>query len=80
MAAQLPCERIMNTAWRDKGWTDVVKIEVFPVQDGDLLKLTLEKKSSPWRQGVWLSTDDHLVVNQGASPRGDFKTGLGGGG
>jgi hypothetical protein len=38
-------------------------IDVFPIRDGDQLKLTFEGKESPWRQGVWLKTDDHLTIN-----------------
>lgn len=60
---ELPSERVLNSAFKDKGRADVVKIDVFPVSDGDLLALTFESKESPWRQGVWLMTDTFLVVN-----------------
>jgi len=41
---------------------------VFHVNDGELLRLTFESVNSTWRQGVWLKTDDHLVVNQHQCP------------
>lgn len=63
-----PSEQVMSKAFNEKGREDVVKIEVFPIQDGDLLKLTFESVKSPWRQGVWMKTDDHLVVNQERCP------------
>jgi hypothetical protein len=64
----LPGKRVLNSAFKEKGREDVVKIEVFPVSNGDVVKLTFESASSPWRQGVWLKTDDHLLVNRQQSP------------
>ncbi len=65
---ELPDKRVLNSGFKEKGRNDVVKIEIFPIHDGDLLKLTFESKNSPWKQGVWLKTDEHLVVNQQESP------------
>jgi hypothetical protein len=65
---QLPDTPVLNSAFKERGRADVVKIEIFPVHDGDFLKLTFESANSPWRQGVWLMTDGHLVVNQQHSP------------
>ena len=62
-SAKLPCERVLNSAFKERGRDDVVMIDVFPIRDGDQLKLTFEGKESPWRQGVWLKTDDHLTIN-----------------
>ena len=62
--AYLPRERVLNSAFKEKGRADVVMIDVFPINEGDLLALTFEGKDSPWRQGVWLKTDAYLVVNQ----------------
>ena len=61
--AQLPVNRVFNQAFKEKGREDVIKIDVFPIQDGDLVTLTFESVNSPWRQGVWLKTDDYLIVN-----------------
>ena len=66
--AQLPHNRVMNRAFAEKGRDDVVMIEVFPISDGELLQLTFESKNSDWRQGVWLKTDDYLVVNDVRCP------------
>ncbi len=65
---QLPNQRLLNSAFRERGRDDVVKIEVFPIHDRDVLTLTFESSSSPWRQGVWLMTDERLVVNGQESP------------
>ena len=65
----LPVERVMNAAFVEKkGRTDVVKIEVFPIHDGELLKLTFESVQSPWRHGVWLKADEPLIVNKERCP------------
>lgn len=68
MKAKLPGQKTMNSAFMERGRHDVVMIDVFEVEDGDLLKLAFESTSSPWRQGVWLKTDDGLVINQAQCP------------
>lgn len=60
---ELPCERAMNVAFKEKGRTDVVMIDVFPINDGDRLTLTFESVNSAWRHGVWLKTDGFLMVD-----------------
>jgi hypothetical protein len=62
-AANLPLKRVLSSAFRESGRTDVVKIDVLTVADGDVISLTFETKDSPWRQGVWLKTDGFLVVS-----------------
>jgi hypothetical protein len=64
----LPNKRVFSNAFKEKGRTDVVKIEVFPVRNGDQLILTFESKESPCRQGVWLKSDGSLTVNKMQSP------------
>jgi hypothetical protein len=59
----LPGEQVINNAFKERGREGVVMIDVFPVCDGELLKLTFEDVNSPWRQGVWMKADDHLIVN-----------------
>lgn len=65
---ELPHKRVLSTAFKEKGRSDVVKLDVFPVNDRDLVKLVFESMNSPWRQGVWLKTDDYLVVNEQQCP------------
>ena len=60
---ELPIDRVMSKAFKERGRDDVVKMDVFAVGDGDLLKLTFEMVSSPWRQGVWLKTDKGVTIN-----------------
>lgn len=61
--ADLPGERVMNGAFKQRGQDDVVMIDVFPISNGEQLALTFESAESPWRQGVWMKTDDELIVN-----------------
>ena len=61
--ADLPSQRLLSNAFKEQGRDDVVKIEVFPIRDGDILKLTFESKNSQRRQGVWLRSDRCLIVN-----------------
>jgi hypothetical protein len=61
---ELPRERVLNSAFDERGRDRVVMIEVLPIEDGERLKLAFESAKSPWRQGVWMKTDEHLVVNQ----------------
>ena len=65
---QFPDQRLMNSEFKKRGREDVVMIDAFPIRDGDLLKLSFESINSPRQQGVWLKTDDGLVVNQQQSP------------
>jgi len=68
MTGKLPSQKTTNSAFKEKGQHDVVMIDVFDINDGDLLKLTFESTNSPWRQGVWLKTNKHLVINQVQCP------------
>jgi hypothetical protein len=49
----LPPERVLNNAFKERGRENVVKIDVLPVHDGELLKVVFEEQKSPWRQGVF---------------------------
>ncbi len=60
---ELPAKPILSSAFQEKGRTGVVKIEALPIQDGDFIKLVFESVKSPWRQGVWMKTDGHLLMN-----------------
>lgn len=60
---ELPIERIMSDAFKERGQSNIVMIDVFPIRDGDMLKLVFEDVRSPWRQGVWLKTDRGLLIN-----------------
>jgi hypothetical protein len=65
---QLPALRALNSAFKERGREDVIMIDVFPIHDGELLKLTFESSNSLWRQGVWLRSDKFLVVNGSEFP------------
>ena len=64
----LPPERVLNNAFKERGRENVVKIDVLPVHDGELLKVVFEEQKSPWRQGVFLKTDTFVVVNKQQCP------------
>jgi hypothetical protein len=59
----LPVDKVLNRAFQERGRDEVVKIDVFPIKDGELIKLKFEGKTSPWRQGVWVRTDRGVVIN-----------------
>ena len=56
-------KRIYNSAFAGTGRNDVVKWDIFPVENAEWIKVVFESYSSPWRQGVWLRTDDRIIVN-----------------
>jgi len=56
-------KRIYNSAFAEAGRNDVVKWDIFPVRDAEWVKVVFESYSSPWRQGVWLRTDEGIIVN-----------------
>jgi hypothetical protein len=63
----------MNSAvFRRRGWSHVLLIEVLPVHDGEVLKLTFNRTNSPSRQGVWLMTDEYVVINQVRCPSAEL--------
>ena len=43
---------------------NVVLWDVFPVTDGEMLKVTFEAKNSSWQQGVWLMCDKGIEVGE----------------
>ncbi len=60
---KLPNERAMSDAFKESGLPNVVMIDVFPIEGGEKLKLTFESVKSNWRQGVWLATDQYVIIN-----------------
>jgi hypothetical protein len=65
---ELPSRQVLSKAFKEKGREDVVMVDIFPIREGELIKLTFESVNSPWRQGVWMKTDDYLTVNQQRCP------------
>jgi hypothetical protein len=59
----LPIQSILNKAFRDSGRPGIVKLDVFPVQEGEQIRLTFESANAEGRHGVWLMTDHGVVVN-----------------
>lgn len=55
-------ERIMSKGFENKGIGDVIKWEVQPITDGQIVKITFLSKNSPYRQGIWLKTDKGIEV------------------
>jgi|GEM_PF-1034965 len=64
---QVPPERVYNSAFAERGREGVVKIEALPIRGGEQIRLRFESVDSPWRQGVWMVTQGHLIVNNQAS-------------
>ena len=53
-------QRLYSRAF--EGREDVVLWDVFPVSDGEILRLVFEGRKSDAEQGVWLMTDSGLTV------------------
>lgn len=68
----LPNERIYSSGFAEQGRSDVVLIEVISVADREVLKLVFESTNSPWRQGVWLATDQVVVINNVKCPSAEL--------
>ena len=69
---ELPPNPIFNSEFKQRGRDNVVMIDVFPVLDGEMLRLTFECTNSPWRQGVWMSIDGYFLVNSIKSSQVDI--------
>jgi hypothetical protein len=63
MTASIGKERIFNKEFAKRGKEGVVMWDIFTVKDGEKVKVTFESKSSSIRQGVWLKTDQGILVN-----------------
>lgn len=46
-----------------KGIDTVVRIDMFPVLNREILQFTFDSINSNWRQGVWLACDKGIEVN-----------------
>jgi hypothetical protein len=55
-------ERLLNPAWAKRGRPDVVLWDVLPIVDGEVLTVIVESTSTPYRQGVWLRSDQGITV------------------
>lgn len=60
---EIGLSRTYNSAFIERGRSDVIKWEAIPVTDGEELTLHFESVDSPWRQGVWLRTDSGITIN-----------------
>jgi len=54
-------KRLYNSAFKNRD--NVIKWDIFPVRDGERLKLIFETKNSEWRQGVWLMCDQGITIS-----------------
>lgn len=54
--------RLYNHAFQEKGIHDVVKWEIFKIEN-KLIKITFESCSSPNRQGIFLRSDDGIEID-----------------
>jgi hypothetical protein len=58
----MPPGRTISTAFAERGISNVVKIEVFPLRAADVM-VTFESTQPGRRHGVWLKTDGGIWVN-----------------
>ena len=60
---EIGVRRRYSRGFAERGRDDVIQWEVLPVANGEELTIHFESVDSPWRQGVWLRTDQGLLVN-----------------
>ena len=61
--------RVVSETLSDELGREVVKLEALPISDGQIVRLIFEGGTSPWRQGVWLSTEGMLNANGVQAPQ-----------
>lgn len=55
-------EKIYNEAFAEKGLNNVILWDVQNIKDGQLIRVKFISKSSQHRQGLWLRTDEGIVI------------------
>ncbi|XRG77762.1 hypothetical protein V5E38_18325 [Rossellomorea sp. GAMAL-10_SWC] len=55
-------ERIYSKSFSEKGMSNVIKWEVQPIKDQQLIKIKFISKGSFHRQGIWLRTDMGIEI------------------
>jgi hypothetical protein len=60
---QIGKERIFNNEFATRGVRNVVKWDILPIVNEEVLYIVFEEAHSPWRQGIWLKTDRGLEIN-----------------
>jgi hypothetical protein len=61
-------ERICNAEFAKRGLESVVKWDILPVLNDEIIRVVFEEINSVWRQGMWLRTDRGLEVNAEVCP------------
>lgn len=64
----LPSQPIYSKAFLEKGISDIVKWDVIQIENHQRLKLKFESSNSAWRQGIWLKTNQGLILNDALFP------------
>jgi hypothetical protein len=61
-------ERIYNAEFAKRGIQSVVKWDILPVHNNEIVSVVFEEINSQWRQGIWLRIDRGLEVNAEVCP------------
>jgi len=64
--------RTLNETLSAELGCEVVKLDALPITDGQLIRLTFEGGTSPWRQGVRVATEGTLRANDVCAPQLDL--------
>lgn len=59
---QIGCQRIFNKEYAKRGLDNVVHWDVIPVANNQMVTLIFEQVNSKCRQGVWLSCDNGIMI------------------
>lgn len=69
-----PDVAIVSEPFQEKGQTNVIKWDVYPIAEECLLRLVFQDWKNTARHSVWLAVEGDLVVNGYASPNLDIWT------
>ncbi|MCC5786043.1 MAG: hypothetical protein JJU33_05000 [Phycisphaerales bacterium] len=68
----LPKSPVYTDCFKEMGHDSVVKIEALPIDGPQRLRLIFESCNSPRPQGVWLRSDDSLLIDGQAFTTAEF--------
>ncbi len=72
MHVQLPTQSVPSGYFAERGRPHVIKWEVLPVHDGEVLELTFERVGGNGRHGVWIAAEPWVEVDGQLAPSVDL--------
>jgi len=66
---KLPSVPLKSKFFSGNGMPDVIKWDVLSVQDGERMSVVFESVSSPFRQGIFLMSDEGIEIDEKIYPQ-----------